>query len=250
LTLSLIHDGRFREAHAIKDEATRANIQHWLPWFRLALAQRDWPETLKIVEHYRKSDKVIASYLAALVYLKQGDVGRATAEVEVLRNAYAEQKDNKALEERVLETQGLLLCRQGAADSGLSLLAKAVERTKNDYSHHAWGNGAYYMEVWGIAALQAHKTEMAEEAFLEALAHDPGSVRAALGLQVLCERLGRADEARRYQELAQRSWQKADSHCLAAELLSLRGEHLSTDDANKHENKVGEEHGAVRKNGR
>ena len=86
--------------------------------------------------------------------------------------------------------------------------------------------------------------------FLEALAHDPGSVRAALGLQVLCERLGRAGEARRYQELAQRSWRKADSRCLAAELLSLRSEQLSTDDALKHENKAGEEHGAARKNGR
>jgi Tfp pilus assembly protein PilF len=250
LTLSLIHDGRFREAHAIKDEAARSSIQHWLPWFRLALAERDWPETLKIVDHYRKSDKVTASYLAALVYLKQRDVGRAAPEVEVLRNAYADRKDDKTLEERVLETQGMLLCCQGAADPGVSLLAKAAERTKNEYSHHAWGNGAYYMEVWGIAALQAHKPLVAEEAFLEALAHDPGSVRAALGLQVLCERLGRADEARRYTELAQRSWRKADSHCLAAELLSLRGEQLSTDNAKKYENKLGEEHDPARKNGR
>jgi hypothetical protein len=126
----------------------------------------------------------------------------------------------------------------------LSLLAKAVERTKNEYRHHAWGNGAYYMEVWGSAALQANKLVVAEEAFLEALAHDPGSARAALGLQVLCERLGRADEARHYAELAQRNWRKADAHCLAAELSSLRGEQFSTDSANERANKVSEARGA------
>src|SRR5205807_5932876 len=129
-----------------------------------------------------------ASYLAALVYLKQGDPARAAPEVEVLRQVYQQRKDDRLLEYRVWEAQGLLLCQLGAADTGLKLLAKAVDRSKNDYSHHAWGNGAYYMELWGTAALQAGQTEMAEEAFLEALAHDPGSVRAALGLHVLCER--------------------------------------------------------------
>lgn len=228
LTVSLIHDGRFREAHAIKDEAARAGIQHWLPWFRLAVAERDWSEALQIAEHFRKNDKETASYLAALVYLKQGDVERAAPEVEVLRHAYAAQKDKKTLQERVWETQGLLLCRQGAVDSGLSLLAKAVEQTKTDYSHHAWGNGAYQMETWGIAALHAQKTAVAEEAFLEALAHDLGSVRAALGLQILCERQGRSDEAHRFAELARRCWRKADADCLAALLASLRGERLST----------------------
>jgi Tfp pilus assembly protein PilF len=100
------------------------------------------------------------------------------------------------------------------------------------------------MEVWGIAALQAHKTEMAEEAFLEALAHDPGSVRAALGLQVLCERLVRTEETQRYAALAQRNWRKADAHCLAAELSSLRGESVS------RATKVGDETDALPKNGR
>ena len=227
LTLSLIHDGRFREAHAIKQEALDADIKQWLTWFRLASAERDWPEALRIVDHFRKTDKETASYLAALVYLRQGNPVRAAPEVESLRHAYADQKDNKTLEYRVWETQGLLLCRTEAVDSGLSLLAKAVERSKTDYSHHAWGNGAYFMETWGEAALRAQKTQVAEEAFLEALAHDPGSVHAALGLQVLCERQGRSEEARRYAELARRCWRKADPNCLATELASLRELDLS-----------------------
>ncbi len=112
----------------------------------------------------------------------------------------------------------------GAVDQGLALLAKAVDRSKKDYSHHSWGNGAYFMEIWGTLALQTGKTESAEEAFLEALAHDPGSVHGALGLQVLCERQGRPEEARRYAELAHRAWRKAEVRSLDAELAALRKE--------------------------
>ena len=228
LTLSLIHDGRFREARTVKDEIKSYGIQLWEPWFRLALADRDWAEAFKVVDHYRRNDKPMASYLAALVYLRQGDLARAAPEIEVLRLAYQRRKDDKALESRLWETQGLLQCRTGEADSGLKLLTRGVDRSKNDYRQHAWGNGAYYMEAWGVGALLARKPAVAEEAFLEALAHDPGSVRAALGLQVLCELQGRAEEASRYRALAQRVWRKADSQSLAAELAWLRNDDRTT----------------------
>jgi tetratricopeptide (TPR) repeat protein len=226
LTVSLIHDGRFQEAHAIKKEAEASGNHHWLPWFRLAVAERDWDAALKVADHFRKTDKLTASYLAALVYLRRGNMDRAAPEVEVLRGAYVDSKEER-LQERLWESQGLLLCQCGDPDSGLKLLAKAVQHTKDNYGHHAWGNGAYLMEVWGIAALQCNRLAIAEEAFLEALAHDPGSVRAALGLQVLCERSARMPEAQRYAELAQRCWRKADSPCLAAELAWLRQEHVA-----------------------
>jgi tetratricopeptide (TPR) repeat protein len=230
LTLSLIHDGRFREARAIKDECWGYGYRLWLPWFRLHLGERAWDDAQKIVDHFRKSDKLTASYLSALIALKQGDPARAQAEVEVLQQAYQQKKGDKQLELRLWETQGWLMCQTGGADAGLKLLAKVVQTTKDDYSHHAWGNGAYYMETWGIAALQGGKPDAAEEAFLEALAHDPGSVRAALGLQVLCERQGRAEEAARYHELAQRCWRKAEVQSFCAELAWLRGGDLTTKD--------------------
>jgi Tfp pilus assembly protein PilF len=227
LTLSLIHDGRFREAHAAKEEAERCGYHHRMPWFRLALAENDWDGALKIAEDYGKTDKVTASYLAALVYLKQGDIARAAPEVEVLRQAYQERKDDSQLKFRLWETQGLLMCRTGGAPAGLKLLARAVDLTKNDYGHHAWGNGAYYMEEWGAAALQAGQADVAEEAFLEALAHDPGSVRGALGAQLLCERQGRREEAARFAELARRSWCRAEPASLRAEVAFLRGDQLT-----------------------
>jgi tetratricopeptide (TPR) repeat protein len=231
LTLSLIHDGRFQEARAVKAEASAAGFKLWPQWFRLHLAERDQEEALKVIEEMRRTDKVTASYCAALVYLQKGDTARALPEVAVLQQALQERKNDQQLEFHVWETQGLWMCQNGAAGTGLKLLAKVVERSKSDYGEHSWGHGAYYMEVWGTAALHTGQTAVAEEAFLEALAHDPGSVRGALGLQVLCERQGRTEEAARYAELARRCWRRADALALDTELRSLRGEKAGTKEA-------------------
>jgi tetratricopeptide (TPR) repeat protein len=227
LLLSLTHDGRFAEGRAIATEARACGFKLSQPFCRLHLAERDFAESLKVVEEYRKRDKVMASYLAALVYLKQGAAFQALPEIETLQQAFRERKNDRKLEFHLWETQGLYMCQTGAADPGLKLLARAVERSKDDYSHHAWGNGAYYMELWGIAALQTGKSEVAEEAFLEALAHDPGSVRAALGLQVLCEQEGRIEESERFADLARRCWNRADPNRLQVELEALRTERYS-----------------------
>src|SRR5262249_31869959 len=162
LTLSLIHDGRFAEARAIKKEVSDAGWKHWQPWFRLHLAERDWDEARKIIDHFRRSDKQMASYLAALLYLRKGEPQNALPEIEVLQQMVQHKKGDRQLELRLWETQGWFMCQTGAADAGLKLLAKAVERTKNDYAHHSWGNGAYYMETWGIAALHSGRPDAAE----------------------------------------------------------------------------------------
>ncbi len=226
LTRSLLHDGRFREARAVKKEAWDAGYRHWPQWFRLHLAGGDWDEAERIIQHYRKSDKLTANYLAALLALKQGETARAEAEIEVLRQALADRKNDRTLELHLWETQGELLCRTGAPDAGLKLLAKTVEKTKGDYGHHSWGGGGYYMEAWGLAALHAGRLDVAEEGFLEALAHDPGSVRGAMGMQAVCERQGRAEEARRFAELARRCWGRAEVQHFDAELSAVRGTYV------------------------
>jgi tetratricopeptide (TPR) repeat protein len=231
LTTSLVHDGRFQEAEAIKEEAKKLNYNFWQPWFKMALGERNWDEAQKIAEQQRKSDKTAGAYLAARLYLRQGQTSRALAEVEVLQQAAREKKNDRALEDRLWETQGWLMCRMGAADAGVKLIQKIVDRSKDNYGHHAWGNGAVFMETWGVAALQGGKLDTAEEAFLEALAHDPGSVIGALGMQVVCERQGRADEARNFADLAQRCWRKADSKDLAAQLGWLRGDEFVAQNA-------------------
>jgi tetratricopeptide (TPR) repeat protein len=224
LTQSLTHDGRFHEARAIKKITQDAGFTTNMHWFRLHLAERDWDEALRVARQFRKNDKPTASYLTALVHLRKGETDRAAPEVDVLQEAYRSRRNDKQLELRLWETQGTLLSQRGEADAGLKLLAKTVARTKDDYFRHSWGHGAYYMEAWGIAALQAGKLDVAEEAFLETLAHDTGSVRGALGLQIVCERRGRSEESVRYAELAQRCWRRADQGCLPQELAALRQE--------------------------
>ena len=88
----------------------------------------------------------------------------------------------------------------------------------------AGGYAVGYFEPWDIYSMEAvaeaaHPAGVAvdaEEAFLEALAHDAGSVRGALGLWALCDRLGRSEEAARYLKLAQRVWAKANPKDFAA----------------------------------
>jgi Tfp pilus assembly protein PilF len=228
LMRSLVHDGRFAEARKLKAECLADNIKHPQVWFRLHLAERNYEEALKIASDERKKDKTGGCYLAALVYLKMRDPERAAPEVAVLQEAYQTKRYDKQLELKLWEVLGMLQCQQGRPGPGLKLLAKAVERTKSDYSHHAWGNGAYHMEAWGLAALGCAKYEVAEEAFLEALAHDPGCFHAALGLKVMCEKLGRSSEAVRYSELAQKCWRRAAPSDVVRELQELRGEVTAT----------------------
>ena len=222
LMQALIHAGRFHEARACKAECEKHGYQQRMHWFRLHVAERDWDEAQKIIDHFKK-DKLTAAYLRAVFFLKKGDIERAVPEVNILAEAYPTKKNDRDLELRLWETQGVLQCAQGGADGGLKLLAKAVEKTKDEYNRHAWGHGAYWMECWGIAALKANRLNVAEEAFLESLAHDAGSVRGALGMQVVCERQGRTEEALRFAELAQRCWRKADPGRIEAELQDLRG---------------------------
>jgi tetratricopeptide (TPR) repeat protein len=206
LTRSLVHDGRFAEAHELKVKALSYNYHFRPEWFRMALTEKDWAECQKIIEQYRRTDKSTGAYYAAVLYLEKGDTQQAGREIDTLRQAAQSRKSDRSLERRLWEVQGWYLCQTGEGVEGLRVLKKLVDATKNDYQHHAWGNGAVYMETWGVAALEAGDALVAEEAFQEALAHDTGSVRAALGLWALCDRLGRSDEASRYLKLAQRLW--------------------------------------------
>jgi tetratricopeptide (TPR) repeat protein len=210
LTRSLVHDGRFAEAKRIKAMAEGYKYSFRPEWLRMAIAQRDWDAAQKQIDQFRRGEKANGAYYAALVSLEKGDTEQAGREVDTLRQAQQARKSDKALERRVWEVQGLHLCQKGEGEAGLKFLKRLVEATKGDFSHHAWGNGAVYMESWGVGALEAGNAVEAEEAFQEALAHDAGSVRGALGLWALCERLGRTEEADRYLKVAHRVWAKAD----------------------------------------
>ncbi|MBY0515060.1 MAG: hypothetical protein K2P78_14300 [Gemmataceae bacterium] len=210
LTRGLVHDGRFAEAAQVKADATGYGYTFWPEWFRMALARKDWGEAEKGIGAFRRRNKTDGAYYAALMYLEKGDAELAMREVDTLRQQQQSRRGDRRLELQLGEVQGRLMCQTGSGDAGLKLLRKTVDLTKNDYGHHSWGNGAVYMEAWGAGALECGHAADAEEAFQEALAHDTGSVRGALGLWALYERLGRTDEAARALKVAQRCWNRAD----------------------------------------
>jgi tetratricopeptide (TPR) repeat protein len=224
LTIALIHDGRFVEADKIRKIAEGMKLKQQGPWFRLAVAEENWTAALAVVDMMRR-DKATQSYMRAIVHLRKDDPDRAAAEIAVLRELYTKKRNDKELELRLWETQGEWMVRTGEVDGGLKLLKKSIDTTKDDYRNHSWGHGAYYMERWGVAALGANRLEVAEEAFLEALAHDSRSVIGALGMQVVCERQGRTEEATRFADLARRCWAKADEGRFDQRLEALRKIH-------------------------
>jgi tetratricopeptide (TPR) repeat protein len=221
LLLSLTHDGRFQQAQKLDNTRPDKNKPS-IAWFRLQLARHDWNAAETEARRFLKTDKATAYYLLTVLELQKDNTAGALPFLESMQQLWASSKKDKQLEYRIWEIQGRWLCQQGSLEAGLKLLRKAVERSKNDYSHHSWGNGSYFMEIWGLEALRGQKYDEAEEAFLEALAHDPGSTRAALGMKLLCEQNGRTAEAGDYFKLAKKSWAKADDGVLEKELESIR----------------------------
>ncbi|HMO35666.1 MAG TPA: tetratricopeptide repeat protein [Gemmatales bacterium] len=218
----LTHQGRFREARQVYEEMLELKFSVPETFGRFHFASRDTSALEKFISETRSKDKVIASYFAALHHLQQGEVARAQPEIEVLEESLKNRKSNKKLQNKLWETRGLSLCKSGMVQEGLALLKKAADASKDDYEQHAWGHGAYFMEVWGFAALAAGREDDAEEAFLEAIAHDPGSFRGPLGLQVLCERQGRTEDAKQYQKMAEQAWQHAEVRDFNLELAHAR----------------------------
>ena len=221
LLSSLTHDGRFKEATALNDirpDKSKPSVA----WFKFLLASRDYKGADTEAKKFLKTEKNTASYLLAILHLAQNDPESAMPWVESLQQAWATGKKEKQQEFRLWEVQGLMLAAQGQYKLGARLLKRAIDKSKNDYSHHAWGNGSIFMEKLGLIALANKDFAEAEEAFLEALAHDPGSVHAALGLRRLCEVTSRKDESNDYAKLALRCWHKADSGLLEKEWDIIR----------------------------
>lgn len=211
LTRSLVHDGRFAELKEIKKQAEGYKYTFRPEWFRMAVLEHDWAEAQKLVDQFRRGNKAEGAYYGALLALEKGDTSQAGREVDTLRQQPGGRRGDRANEKRLWEVQGRYLCQKGEGEAGLKLLRKLVDAQKNDYGEHAWGSGATGMEGWGVGALEAGNAAEAEEAFQEALAHDAGSARSALGLWAMCERLGRTEEAERYLKLAHRLWTRAAS---------------------------------------
>lgn len=218
----LIHDGRFAEAREAKEEGKKLKYEHTYHWARLHLAERDFPALEKVLEDLRKKNKNQATYLSAVAHLLQGNMKQARTDTEILENALFKNPADRNLQWQTSELRGKILCKTGLHEQGLPMLRKAVEGTMNDYGTHAWGHGAYFMEQWGLAALECGEESTAEEGFLEALAHDKGSIIGALGMMSLSEKRGQPKEAEKYLAMARKSWKFASEGQIQTEIALIR----------------------------
>jgi tetratricopeptide (TPR) repeat protein len=224
LTTALIHDGRFEEARQIQKESQKHGYKFNNAWFKMYMKERNYEDAFKLAGPPSEKNKTtLPMYWRAMVHLAKGDLEAAETEIAAMQKAFEKNKKDKKTGNYLLETEGILKCRQGDVDEGLKKLQQLSTWSANDFGAHAWGHGAYFMETWGLEALRANRLDVAEEAFQEAIAHDPsGSVRGALGMQIVCERQSRAEEAKLFADLALRCWRSADAGCIESELAAMR----------------------------
>jgi tetratricopeptide (TPR) repeat protein len=214
MLIALMRQGHFQEA-----EAEPKAYRNGLDWARLLQLKADAPALAEWAQHRLESKSPEGTYMSAVVRLDRGDTAGAQP---LLAAVEAQGKQNTGNFYRYAEVKGRYLVQTGQADEGLKLLREAAGKAVNDSGLHAWGGGSYVLEVWGEAALRAHQLDEAEEAFLEALAHEHGSVIGALGLQVVCEQRGNPSMARHYAERAAAIWKDADPGALDRQLQRLR----------------------------
>lgn len=212
---ALAHEGRFKEA-----EAEPRAYRDGLPWARL-LQLKAIPEELEQWAQRRQtSGAPDGFYIGALSALNRNDLPTA---IPLLTRVDEQWKKNPTANlYRYNEVKGRYLVQSGNVDEGLKMLKEAGAKAVKDSGLHAWGGGSYVLEVWGETALRAHRWDEAEEAFLEALAHEHGSIIGALGLQVVAEQRGQSDLAAHYAARAATIWKDADPDALPRQLERLR----------------------------
>ncbi len=206
---ALGHEGKFKEA-----EAEPLAYRDGLPWVRV-LQLKAVPEELEAWAS-RRSGSPDGLYVGAIAAMNAGDAARARPMIDQVEQR---QRGNFY---RISELKGRWLIQTGQVDEGLKLLKEAAARAVKDVGLHSWGGGAYVMEVWGEAALSVGRYADAEEAYSEALAHEHGSIVAALGMQVLWEKRGRPELAEHYARRAADIWKRADSGALDRQLARIR----------------------------
>jgi hypothetical protein len=211
---ALAHEGLFREALAQPD-----TYRDGIAWARMLRLKNDLPALAAWAAQREKDHSPDGPYVDALVKLDQGKLDAAAWLVAMAEARYRAYPNEFY---RYAEVKGRYLVQRGKPDEGLKLLREAGAKAVKDAGLHSWGGGSYMLEVWGETALRAGRGDEAEEAFLEALAHEHGSVIGALGMQVVSELRGQSPLAQHYERRAAAIWKRADPGALSAQLARLR----------------------------
>lgn len=215
LALALAHEGRFQEAENNVYEA-RLNIA----WARLLRLKSDQDGLRRWVDEVNERPTVDSLYVKVLVDLDDGRIEKAQEAFQVLEKAHKEGKVPN--DYKLREARARILCATGKVEEGLKLFRATAWASVTDGSYHFFGGGGYFPEAWGEEALRQGKLDQAAVAFHEALAHEHGSIVAALGMQVVWERREKPDLAKHYADRAAKIWAGADPGFLERQLKRLR----------------------------
>ncbi|HEY3998959.1 MAG TPA: hypothetical protein VGO93_08860 [Candidatus Xenobia bacterium] len=216
LLWALGHQGCFRAALAVP-RSDSVDLS-WARLLRLKLDDR----ALDGWARARRAHPGDGWYLGALADLDRGRWQAAAQKLPHVRAVHAiwYNADTDLWSD---EVRGRMLLASGHSASGLGAMRSLARWADGLEESHRWGQGAYYDELWGEAALRTGHLAEAQEAFGEALAHEHGSIVAALGLEVVSEHLHQTDEAASYAARARGIWRQADAGALDRLRQRLQG---------------------------
>jgi hypothetical protein len=152
------------------------------------------------------------AWAEGLAHSAKGAPAAAQASLETLTKAVAEATATKPpLQVALLELQATIAARKGDRKDAFELFRKAADAEVRLAYTEPPSYPRPAAEGWAVVAQAIGEYEVAEAAWREVLAREPGSGRALFGRAAALARLGRQGEARTAIDRATRAWIRADT---------------------------------------
>jgi tetratricopeptide (TPR) repeat protein len=160
----------------------------------------------------RAEQRAWRAWAEGLAHSAKGHTAQAEASLDALTKAVAEASATKPpLDVAVLELRATLTARRGDRREGFALFRKAADQELALTYAEPPSYPRPAAEGWASVAQELGEAEVADVAWREALAREPGSGRALFGRAAALAGLGRAEESRAALARAARAWVRADA---------------------------------------
>jgi tetratricopeptide (TPR) repeat protein len=160
----------------------------------------------------RPEQRAWRAWAEGLAHSAKGHTAAAQASLDTLTSAVAEATATKPpLAVAALELRATLAARTGDRREGFALFRKAADQETSLTYAEPPSYPRPVAEGWAGVAQELGEAEVADTAWREALAREPGSGRALFGRAAALARLGRTEESRAALGRATRAWVRADS---------------------------------------
>jgi hypothetical protein len=189
-----------------------------LSWARLLRLKLDLNGLATWAKDRQRANTGDGWYIGALVDLQQGHPADASQKLTRMGGVWYGDDSTNWRD----QVQAMVSIASAQPVQGLKALQNLARRADQEPKTCRWGQGSYFDDQWGEAALKQGRLDDAQEAFSEGLAHEHGSIVSALGLQVVWERRHKAAMAKQFADRAHDIWSEADPGAAQALLVRLR----------------------------